>query len=138
MKKIRNIITIVVVVIALLLAGLLVYNLKGRDSVQVDTTETSYATLEEMYLNNLVDSVSPSDSVYVSPKEKVSFTVVAYSKADVTVRIGTKRYEAKPADTETDGYTAFTVKVTMPKTKEEIISSQGFRFRDFEIKRRSK
>ena len=120
MKKVRNIITIVVVVIALLLAGLLAYNLKGRDSVQVDLTETSYASLEEMYLDNLIDSVSPSDSVYVSPKEKVKFTVVAYSKADVTVRIGTKRYDAKPADTENEGYTAFTVKVTMPSTREEI------------------
>ena len=120
MKKIRNIITIVVVAIALLFAGLLAYNLKVRDSVQVDLTETYYASLEEMYLDNLIDSVSPSDSVYVSPKEKVKFTVVAYSKADVTVRIGTKRYEAKPADTETDGYTAFTVKVTMPATREEI------------------
>ena len=120
MKKIRNIITIAVVVVALLLTGLLVYNLKDRDSVQVDLTETSYATLEEMYLDNLIDSVSPSDSVYVSPKEKVKFTVVAYSKADVTVRVGTKRYDAKPADIETDGYTAFTVKVTMPATREEI------------------
>ena len=120
MKKIRNIITIAIVVVALLLTGLLVYNLKDRDSVQVDLTETSYATLEEMYLDNLIDSVSPSDSVYVSPKEKVKFTVVAYSKADVTVRVGTKRYDAKPADIETDGYTAFTVKVTMPDTREEI------------------
>lgn len=120
MKKIRNVITIAVVLVALILTGLLVYNLKGRDSVQVDLTETSYATLEEMYLDNLIDSVSPSDSVYVSPREKVKFTVVAYSKADVTVRIGTKRYDAKPADTETEGYTAFTVKVTMPKTREEI------------------
>lgn len=120
MKKIRNVITIAIVLVALILTGLLVYNLKGRDSVQVDLTETSYATLEEMYLDNLIDSVSPSDSVYVSPREKVKFTVVAYSKADVTVRIGTKRYEAKPADTETEGYTAFTVKVTMPKTREEI------------------
>ena len=120
MKKIRNVITIVVVLVALLLTGLLVYNLKGRDSIQVDLTETSYATLEEMYLDNLIDSVSPSDSVYVSPKEKVKFTVVAYSKAEVTVRVGTKRYDAKPADSETEGFTAFTVNVTMPKTREEI------------------
>lgn len=120
MKKIRNILTIALVIVALLLAGLLAYNLKGRDSIQVDLTETSYATLEEMYLDNLIDSVSPVDSIYVSPKEKVKFTVVAYSKADVTVRVGTSRYEAKPADKETDGYTAFTVRVTMPKTREEI------------------
>ena len=120
MKKIRNIITIVLVIVALVTTGILVYTLRGGSGVPVDLTQTSYATAEEMYLDNLIDSVSPSDVIYVSPKEKVKFTVVAYSKADVALRVGTKRYEAKPADKETLGYTAFTVKVTMPSTKEEI------------------
>lgn len=120
MKKIRNIITIALVIVALVTTGIMVYTLRGGGSVPVDLTQTSYATAEEMYLDNLIDSVSPSDAIYVSPKEKVKFTVVAYSKADVTLRVGTKRYEAKPADRETFGYTAFTVKVTMPSTKEEI------------------
>ena len=120
MKKIRNIVTVAVVLIALFMTGFLMLYLKGDDSTMVNFTETSYVSLEEMYLDNLIDTVSPSDVVYVSPKEKVKFTVVAYSKAEVTVRIGAKRYEAKPADTQTDGYTAFTVKVTMPKTREEI------------------
>lgn len=120
MKKIRNIITVIAVITALVLTGAFVVYLKGNDSIQVDLTGTSYATAEEMYLDNLIDSVSPSDSIYVSPKEKVKFTVVAYSKADVTLRVGTKRYEAKAADKQTQGYTAFTVKVTMPSTREEI------------------
>lgn len=120
MKRIRNAIVIIAVVVALVITGAVIVYLKGDDSVQADLTQTSYATAEEMYLNNLIDSVSPSDAIYVSPKEKVKFTVVAYSKAQVTLRVGTGRYEAKPADKQTDGYTAFTVKVTMPSTREEI------------------
>lgn len=121
MKKIRNIITVASLLIALVLTGVIaVYFRNTGDDIPVDLTGTSYATAEEMYLDNLIDSVSPSDVIYVSPKEKVKFTVVAYSKADVTLRVGTKRYNAKPADTKTEGYTAFTVKVTMPSTKEEI------------------
>lgn len=119
MKKIRNIITVIVVLIALVITGAMVVYFRQENSVS-DLTQTSYATAEEMYLDNLIDSVSPSDVIYVSPKEKVKFTVVAYSKADVTLRVGTKRYQAKPADKKTQGYTAFTVKVTMPSTKEEI------------------
>ncbi len=119
MKKIRNIITVIVVLIALVITGAMVVYFRQENSVS-DLTQTSYATAEEMYLDNLIDSVSPSDVIYVSPKEKVKFTVVAYSKADVTLRVGTKRYQAKPADKKTQGYTAFTVKVTMPSSKEEI------------------
>lgn len=123
MKKIRNTMIICLTVTAVLIAGFLAVKFKGNTNNEDSfTTEKAYATMEEMYLDNLIDSVSPSGSVYVSPKEKILISVVAYSKAEVTVRVGTKRYTAKPADTETDGYTAFTVKVTMPKTEEEIES----------------
>lgn len=123
MKKIRNTIIICLTVTAVLIAGFLAVKFKGNTNNEDSfTTEKAYATMEEMYLDNLIDSVSPSGEIYVSPKEKILISVVAYSKAGVTVRVGTKRYDAKPADTETDGYTAFTVKVTMPKTKEEIES----------------
>lgn len=123
MKKIRNTIIICLTVTAVLIAGFLAVKFKGNTNNEDSfTTEKTYATMEEMYLDNLIDSVSPSGSVYVSPKEKILISVVAYSKAEVTVRVGTKRYDAKPADSETDGYTAFTVKVAMPKTEEEIES----------------
>lgn len=123
MKKIRNTIIICLTVTAVLIAGFLAVKFKGNTNNEDSfTTEKTYATMEEMYLDNLIDSVSPSGSVYVSPKEKILISVVAYSKAEVTVRVGTKRYDAKPADSEIDGYTAFTVKVAMPKTEEEIES----------------
>lgn len=123
MKKIRKIIIITVVVTAVLIAAFVAGDFfahtPGEETMATDKT---YNTPEEMYLDNLIDSVSPSDELYVSPKEKILISVVAYSKAQVTVRVGTKRYTAKPADTETDGYTAFTAKVSMPATKEEIQS----------------
>ena len=123
MKKVRNIIVICIILAAVIIAGFLAVKYTGVDGAEdVFATEKSYATMEEMYLDNLIDSVSPSGSIYVSPKEKILISVVAYSGADVSVRVGTKRYEAKPADKETEGYTAFTVKVTMPKTREEIES----------------
>ena len=123
MKKVRNTIIIAIIITAVTIAGFLAVNFLGKGNAEdVFATEKTYASLEEMYLDNLIDSVSPDGSISVSPKEKILITVVAYSKAQVTVRVGTKRYDAKPADSQTDGYTAFTVKVIMPKTREEIES----------------
>ena len=123
MKKVRSIIIIAIIITAVAIAGFLAVKFTGNsDYEDAFATEKTYETSEEMYLDNLIDSVSPDGSIAVSPKEKILISVVAYSKAQVTVRVGTKRYDAKPADRETDGYTAFTVKVAMPKTKEEIES----------------
>ena len=123
MKKYRNIIIIILAVAAVIIAGLFAVKFMGT-SVEEDVlaTQKTYASAEEMYMDNLIDSVSPDDEIYVSPKEKILISVVAYSKAEVSVRVGTKRYTAKPADADADGYTAFTVKVTMPKTEEEILA----------------
>lgn len=123
MKKLRNILIIVITVTAVAIAGFLAVKFMGKSpSEDVLATEKTYASDEEMYMDNLIDSVSPDDEIYVSPKEKIQISVVAYSKAEVSVRVGTKRYDAKPADSDADGYTAFTVKVTMPKTEEEILA----------------
>lgn len=123
MKKLRNILIIVITVTAVAIAGFLAVKFMGKSpSEDVLATEKTYASDEEMYMDNLIDSVSPDDELYVSPKEKILICVVAYSKAEVSVRVGTKRYDAKPADADADGYTAFTVKVTMPKTEEEILA----------------
>ena len=123
MKKLRNILIIVITVTAVAIAGFLAVKFIGKSpSEDVLATEKTYASDEEMYMDNLIDSVSPDDEIYVSPKEKIQISVVAYSKAEVSVRVGTKRYDAKPADADADGYTAFTVKVTMPKTEEEILA----------------
>lgn len=123
MKKVRNIIIIIITVTAVAIAGFLAVKFLGKSpSEDVLATEKTYASAEEMYMDNLIDSVSPDGEIYVSPKEKILISVVAYSKAEVSVRVGTKRYDAKPADAEAEGYTAFTVKATMPKTEEEILA----------------
>ncbi len=70
----------------------------------------------------LIDSVSPAISVFASPKEKLRVVVIAYSKAEITVKMGAKRYEAKPANNNKACYTAFIANIKMPSTKEEIES----------------
>lgn len=70
----------------------------------------------------LIDSVSPKDSIYASPKEKLRVLVVGYSKAEITVKVGAKRYTAKPANSSKACYTAFVADIKMPSTKEEMES----------------
>ncbi len=70
----------------------------------------------------LIDSVSPSDSVFASPKEKLRVVVIGYSKAEITVKMGAKRYKARPASSEKACYTAFVANIRMPSSKEEIQS----------------
>lgn len=70
----------------------------------------------------LIESFSPVASVFASPKEKLRIVIIGYSKAEIKVKMGAKRYEAKPASTEKAGYTAFVANIRMPSTKEEIES----------------
>ena len=83
MKKVRNTVIICLVITAVIIAGFLAVKFIGNTKDEdVLATEKNYASMEEMYLDNLIDSVSPSGSVYVSPKEKILISVVAYSKAE--------------------------------------------------------
>lgn len=68
----------------------------------------------------LINFISPSDSFYASPKEKIKVVVIAYSKAEITVKMGAKRYDAKPANSDKACYTAFTANIKMPSSSEEI------------------
>ncbi len=70
----------------------------------------------------LIDSVSPSEYVFASPKEKLSVVIIGYSKAEIAVKMGAKRYTAKPASSDKACYTAFVANIRMPSTKEEIES----------------
>ncbi len=70
----------------------------------------------------LIDSIAPNSSVFASPEERLKVIVVGYSKAEITVKMGAKRYEAKPANSEKACYTAFIATIKMPDTKEEIES----------------
>ena len=60
MKKIRNTILIILVITAVAIAGFFAVRYFGNnDSEDVFATEKTYASAEEMYLDNLIDSVSP-------------------------------------------------------------------------------
>lgn len=68
----------------------------------------------------LISFVSPTSTLSVSPKEKIKVVVVAYSKAEIKVKIGAKRYDAKPAQSDKACYTAFTANIKMPSSQQEI------------------
>lgn len=70
----------------------------------------------------IILSVMPGDTITVQPKEKINVMVIAYSQADVTVKIGTKEYKAKCEDSGSTGYAAFTAKIKMPSSREAVSS----------------
>ncbi len=70
----------------------------------------------------IIRAVMPGESLTVQPGEKITVTVIAYSGADITVKLGTKEYKAKCESDATAGYAAFTAKIKMPKTREEVES----------------
>ncbi len=71
---------------------------------------------------DLLKSVTPEGEISLYPKEKTMVTAIAYYKSDLIVKVGTKTYKAKPVDSSATGYVAFSAKIDMPKTKEEIAS----------------
>ncbi len=72
--------------------------------------------------SEIIRTVMPGESLTVQPGERITVTVIAYSGADITVKLGTKEYEAKCEEGVTAGYAAFTAKIKMPKTREQVES----------------
>ena len=70
----------------------------------------------------LLKSVTPENEMVLYPKEKASVLVVGYYKADISVKVGTKEYKAKPVDKTATGYVAFSAKIKMPSSREEVAS----------------
>ncbi len=70
----------------------------------------------------IILSVMPGDTITVQPKEKINVMVIAYSQADVTVKIGTKEYKAFCDENAETGYAAFTAKIKMPSSREAVSS----------------
>lgn len=68
----------------------------------------------------ILKSVSPETEMTLYPKEKANVLVVGYYKADITVKVGTKEYEAKPVDKTATGFVAFNAKIKMPGSREEV------------------
>ncbi len=70
---------------------------------------------------NIVRYIMPDSVISAQPNEKVPLMIVAHCKAEITVRLGTERFEAV-CDKDADGYTAFVCQITMPSSEEEVAS----------------
>ena len=115
MKKYRNtaIIILSIVLVFALISTAVYFKSQQSDKKAAETGEL----LEE----EIIKSVGPADIINASPGETVTLLIVAKNGADVYVRFGATRYDAaKPAKNE--GYSAYFVKIKMPKKKAELAS----------------
>ncbi len=96
---------------------------EGKNEIKVSQCSDEILYKANVVFNgDILKSVTPENEILLYPKEKSSVTVVAYYKTQVTVKVGTKEYEAKPVDKSAKGYVAFTAKIKMPSTREEVAS----------------
>ena len=70
----------------------------------------------------VIQEISPVSAVYASPGKKVKITVKAAAGAQVTVKVGAARYEAKAVTKEKNGCRNYRAEFTAPKSKVEIDS----------------
>lgn len=110
MKKYRNI-AVVILAFIVLAAGVLVLVLK-------DSKEAEAENLPSL---GIIKSVGSSDTLRVSPGEEVTLLVVAKNGAEVYVKWGAERYDAKSPSKEEE-YSAYLVKVKMPSSADAIES----------------
>lgn len=99
-------------------------NLKDGENTFVFTqgeNKTEYK-INFSFTKDIISSILPSGDLTVQPDEKIKIMVIAFSKAEVEIKIGTETFKAKPAEKENLCYTVFTASVKMPKTIQEISS----------------
>ncbi len=84
--------------------------------------ETVNYRIKMNFSGEIIRAVMPGESLTVQPGEVVTVTVIAYSGADITVKLGTKEYKAKCEESAETGYAAFTAKIKMPKSREQVES----------------
>lgn len=74
------------------------------------------------FSSDIIQSILPTGELFAVPEEEITVMVVAFSKAEITVKLGTRSFKSVPADKDTMGYTVFVSKIKMPDTLEEISS----------------
>lgn len=100
--------------------------LRGKNTFTFSQNgKTAQYAVEYAFEGELIRSISPSDKIRVSPGEELVVMVVAYSEAEVFVKLGANKYPAEKQDGMT-GYTAFYAKVKMPADPSEISSLGSF------------
>ncbi len=80
--------------------------------------ETEYRVKSECK-DNAVSYIFPSDTVYVLPGESFKVTAIAHCNAEIFVKIGDEKTEAK-REYGADGFTSFTARITVPESEDEI------------------
>lgn len=114
MKRYRNICLAVIAVLVLAIGvGAAVHFVNGKEKAE-DVNASA---------QNIIRSVGSSDTLRVSPGEEITLLIVAKNGAEVYVKWGSSRYDAKMPSTD-EGYSAYFVKIKMPANAEEI-SSMG-------------
>lgn len=71
--------------------------------------------------SDLVRYIMPSEEIEAQPKEKITIMIIAHSKADITVKLGTEKFKAI-CEEDAKGYTAFVSQITMPDSAVEVAS----------------
>ncbi|MGN0468692.1 MAG: N-acetylmuramoyl-L-alanine amidase [Acutalibacteraceae bacterium] len=113
MRKIRKRISAAVLIVIFISAiAALAFSLSKR----------SEPVISENVGSNLIQSVSPTGNMSAYPSQKSKIEVVAVSDAYVTVRVGSKQYEAKEKKTKESGFSKYTATVTFPDSEAEINS----------------
>lgn len=95
---------------------------RGKNSFTLEQNgkQLDYS-VEYEFQGDIIKSVIPSDSISVSPGEELTVMAVAYSEAEVFVKLGTSKFPAEK-QTEATGYTAFYAKIKMPTDIGELSS----------------
>lgn len=113
MKKIRRIIIIISLLIILSVCVLVgVYSFGEARKTAGEFSEGG---------EDIVRYILPENEIVSQPGETVTLTVVAKCEAEITVKMGTKKYTAEKED-EAEGYTAFRALIKMPQSAVEIDS----------------
>ena len=108
MKRYRNIFLAVVAVLAVIAAAVICFTGGGKEPSEEASAD-------------IIKSVGSSDTLRVSPGEEITLLVVAKSGAEVYVKWGSDRYDAKKPS-ESDGYSAYFVKIKMPSSADAVES----------------
>lgn len=71
--------------------------------------------------DEIVRYIMPADIIEAQPEEKVIVNIIAQSEAEITVKLGTKKFPAK-CEKDAEGFAAFKAEITMPDSEIEVDS----------------
>lgn len=74
------------------------------------------------FKDEVIQKIYPESAVYAFPGRKIKVSITAVSGADVAVKAGAQRFEAKASSKEKDGCCEYIATVTVPESKVEIDS----------------